>query len=382
MSVTEEPQTQGAAPAQPASSKEASPLKGLVSLIRTARREGREPLENYGWFGPDSVARRVWSYPTVATIGFSRAVVVEELDPFLVATVKQSSKIYSQARVRYARTVRYFATLAFSDSKTIAHAADVLIKVHSRASSPEPVSGLLSDPNNPDEQLWIHITGWHSVLYAYELFGPGKLSPADEDRYWAECAIAAEAQTIDTDKLPRNREEVRDYFNRMRPRLAASEATQEAMAHLMSADVALPEVPLYMRPGALFVSWAIRHAVISSLPRYQRELGNVDHPLWMDVAIRPLMRVTHAAVNANTELKLALLGVLAPGTVGVAGPTLRGIEPLSDEVLTPEQTWARHGVTPPREAYEELKQDQSTILFSPSAPLTPEQAEVWAVPGR
>ena len=51
-----------------------------------------EPGEDYGFFGPDSVTWKVWSYPTSLSIGFQRAVVIEELDPALVAagTVVQS----------------------------------------------------------------------------------------------------------------------------------------------------------------------------------------------------------------------------------------------------------------------------------------------------
>ena len=35
------------------------------------------PHEDYGFFGPDSVTWKVWSYPTSFAIGFSRAVTVE-----------------------------------------------------------------------------------------------------------------------------------------------------------------------------------------------------------------------------------------------------------------------------------------------------------------
>jgi hypothetical protein len=49
------------------------------------RKKSVEPSEDYGFFGPGSVTWKVWSYPTSLTIGFQRAVVVEELDPALIA---------------------------------------------------------------------------------------------------------------------------------------------------------------------------------------------------------------------------------------------------------------------------------------------------------
>src|SRR5919108_2756254 len=110
------------------------PVK-LRALVRRNHRRQIEPMEDYGWFGPESVTWRVWSYPTSPTVGFSRSVVIEELDPFLVAPVTVSSKIYSQPRVRYDRTLKYFATVMFADSRKVVKAAEVLMKVHARAGS-------------------------------------------------------------------------------------------------------------------------------------------------------------------------------------------------------------------------------------------------------
>ena len=86
----------------------------------------------------------------------------------------------------------------------------------------EPISGKRYSANNPESQLWIHVTGWHSALKADPRYGSGPLHPAEEDRYRAECAIAAELQTCDPADVPRNRAEVRAYFDRVRPRLCVS----------------------------------------------------------------------------------------------------------------------------------------------------------------
>jgi hypothetical protein len=227
--------------------------------------------------------------------------------------------------------------------------------------------------------MWIHVTAWHSILYTYEKFGPGKLSREDEASYWQECAIAAKAQTIDPDKVPRSREEVREYFARMRPRLAASEATQEAMNHLMHAEVMFPPIPLLLRPGFWLVAWFLRHGVIASLPHWQRDLGNVNHPRALDVLIGPVMKVAFRLVNTSSWLKVRLLGILSPLTVPVAGPMLRGVRPRSYDVLTPEESFGRHGVQTPRELYEQLGHDQSEVYYTPSAPLSREDAAIWAV---
>ena len=150
--------------------------------------------DDYGFFGPGSPSWKVWASPT-ALIGFQRSVVLEHFDPFLAAAVADSAGIYSDPRGRLDRTLAYFLTVAVADGRTAVGVSDALMKVHAKAKGIEPISGARYSANNPDAQLWIHVTGWHSVLKCYERYGPGPLSPAEESRFWAESRIAAELQT-------------------------------------------------------------------------------------------------------------------------------------------------------------------------------------------
>lgn len=334
----------------------------------------RKAPEDYGFFGPDSVTWRVWSYPTSLTIGFQRAVVIEELDPFLIAPVYITQKIVNNARIRYDNTLRYFATVAFGDSRSVVKAADALVRIHARAVGVEPVSGLHFDANNPDSQLWIHLTAWHSILYAYEVYGPGRLSDADEKRYWEECAVAAQFQTCDPEKVPRTREGVRQYFARMRPRLAASEAAQGIMDHLLNAEVMFPPVPVLLRPGAWFVNRILRAMTLATMPEWQRRLaglrqGRLD--AWLTRRLgRAFFRTF--AVLASKRLQLALLERISPAT----GPVVRHVlldEPAqTTDVLTPEQAFVRHRTPSPVEQYRKLRmppEQAAQIVYTPSSPV-------------
>src|SRR3954453_15919658 len=194
---------------------EGAAVEGDVCMAAT-NKAGRAEItahEDHGFFGPDSVTWKVWSYPTSLTVGFQRAVVIEELDPALVAAVDKTQGIYARPRTRYDRTLRYFAMVAFADTRSTSQAADVLVKVHSKAVGTDPVTGKRYDANDPQSQLWIQLTGWHSILKAYEIYGPGKLSDAEERQYWAECAVAAELQTCSPDDIPRTRAELRAYYD-------------------------------------------------------------------------------------------------------------------------------------------------------------------------
>ncbi|WP_182378748.1 oxygenase MpaB family protein [Nocardioides sp. WS12] len=329
-----------------------------------ALRKQREinPAEDYGFFGPDSVAWKVWGYPTSLTIGFSRAVVVEELDPNLVASVDRTQDIYKRPKTRYDRTIHYFALVAFGDSRSTSRAADVLVKVHSKAIGTEPYGGGKYDANDPDSQLWILVTGWHSVLKAYEMYGPGKLSEADELQFWEECAIAAELQTCNPDDVPRNRAELHAYYERMRPLMSGSPIAQKAMHHLMDIDQ-LVQVPLVLRPAQWIVGKFFTAGVIATLPGWMREMGDLPQRRAVDIAVRPVLRAVFAALTLSKGLQLRVLALLSPSTIAVVAPVFRGIEPTNPEVLTPTEARERYGFDKPAEAHLAWRQKQHEKVF-------------------
>lgn len=335
-------------------------------MARTKRRI--EPAEDYGFFGPESVTWKVWSYPTSLTVGFQRAVVVEELDPALVASVEATQAIFERPRTRYDRTLRYFALVAFGDTRTTSAAADMLVKVHSKAVGTEPYGGTTYDANDPTSQLWIQLTGWHSILYAYEKYGPGKLTADEEERYWAECAVAAELQTCDPADIPRNRAELREYYAAMRPRLSASPIARKAMRHLLTADVMLPPMPRALRPGAWVVSRVLRKATLATMPRWMREDAGLKQTRLTDALITPVMKAAFWTVRRSRRVEVALLSLLSPSTVPVAGPVLLGVAPRRPETLTPAQARERYGYERPAQAHLELRARQRAKALAGQRP--------------
>lgn len=322
-----------------------------------------EPHEDYGFFGPDSVTWKVWRYPTSLTVGFQRSVVIEELDPALVASVDQTRAIFDRPRTRYDRTLRYFATVAFGDSRSASKAADVLVKVHSMAIGNEPLSGKRYDANDPDSQLWIHLTAWHSILYAYEKYGPGKLTPAEETRYWEECAVAAELQTCSPDDVPRTRDGVRAYFTHMRPLLAGSEVAQQTMAHLIDARIMLPPVRNGLRPINWFVARALRAGTIATMPRWMRRMGGLRQSRAVDALITPVLRVAFRLLHANTRIEMAQLRYLSPMIAPVIEPIAYGVEPTHPHPTTPADARDRYGYDRPADAHRDLRARQAERVF-------------------
>jgi uncharacterized protein (DUF2236 family) len=302
------------------------------------------------------VTWKVWTYPTSLTIGFQRSVVIEELDPALIAAVDQTDAVRYRPRTRYDRTLRYFAMVSLGDAESAIKASDVLVKVHAKAVGIEPLSGNRYDANDAQSQLWIHLTAWHSILYAYEKYGPGKLTEEEESRYWEECAVAAELQTCHAADVPRSREGIREYFAYMRPRLAGSEAAQSMMDHLLNAEVMLPPMPRALKPGTWVINRALRYATIATMPRWMRMMGGLRQSRLLDVLITPVMKLNFRIVSLSPRLQVALLRVLSPGTVPIAAPVLLGIEPVRTETTTPAEARERYGVLPPIEAYARFRE--------------------------
>jgi uncharacterized protein (DUF2236 family) len=327
------------------------------------KRSEVEPHEDYGFFGPGSVVWKVWSCPTAPTVGFQRAVVVEELDPPLVAAVHRTQGIYQRPRTRYDRTLRYFAMVAFAGSREVCKAADILVKVHSKAIGHLPHGDGTYDANDPASQLWIQLTGWHSVLYAYEKYGPGKLTAAEEAEYWEACAVAAELQTCSPDDVPRTRDGVRAYFARMRPRLSASPIARQAMNHLLTTELVLPPTPRWAKPLSTGVARAQRIATIATMPRWMREMAGIRQSRLLDVLIVPVMKTAFALVRLDPRVELRLLERLSPSTVSVIAPVKLGIPPRNEEVLTPAEARARYGYAKPAEAHLEFRARQAARVF-------------------
>lgn len=338
----------------------------LTAPLRKNLQAKYEPHADNGFFGPGSVAWKVWLYPTSALMGFQRSVTIEQLDPNLNAAVEQTGGVRYRPRTRYERTMAYLALAAFGDTATTAKAADVLVKVHSKAIGIDPVTGGRYDANNAASQLWIHMTAWHSILYCYELFGAGKLSEQEEVQYWADCATAAELQTIDPADVPRTRDEVRAYFEAWRPKLAASELAQSMTDFILHTEVALPadeELPFWTRPAKIPLARLVAMGTIATYPRYIRKMFGIEQSAAVDAAVRQPLKLIFTALADNPELYLKVAEYLVPKTAPIVAPVILDMPARSPKTMTPREAQRRYGYDLPDVAHPELRAKQEQRVF-------------------
>ncbi|WP_067721265.1 oxygenase MpaB family protein [Nocardia yamanashiensis] len=290
---------------------------------------------DYGFFGPDSPTWKVWTAPT-ALIGFQRAVTLEHFDPDLTAAVADVGGIYSDPKGRLDHTFAYFLIAAVADSRMAVEASEHLMQVHAKATGIEPISGKRYSANNPDSQLWIHVTGWHSVLKCYEMYGPGKLSPAEEKQYWADCVTAAELQTCKPADVPTSREEVRQYFADVRPRLCTSERAHRGMHYL-----------LFTPRDKGFRLWAgsrlVAPAAIATLPKWMRETGGFEQPRALSAAYRPAMRLATKALHNDQLLLQVAKNAIGPMTGRLLAEHMKAGVPVNPVTISPAEAKKLYG---------------------------------------
>nr|WP_191094028.1 oxygenase MpaB family protein [Nocardia colli] len=184
------------------------------------------------------------------------------------------------------------------------------------------------DANDPGAQLWIHLTAWHSVLYTYEKFG--------------------------VDEVPRSRAEMRAYYERMRPILAATEATQQHVDLLLnSASTLLPDSVL-LRPVAKLTQTLFRKATIATLPRWMRKMGGVQQSRVTDAAVTVALRVMFRSIAQSVAAQRFIVRLTSPLTAPVLDPILCAVPPKNPVVWTPEEARAHYGTVRPAEQYAQI----------------------------
>ena len=306
-----------------------------------------------GFFGPDSVAWKVWTYPASALQGFFRAVTIEHLDPDLVAAVDASGQVIKRMPVRYDRTMEYFAAVTFADAQTVTRMSDILMKVHDRSYGVNPVTGNDYEANKPSSQLWILVTAWHSILYVYEKFGPGKLSRDEENEYWAQMSIAAQFQPIDLDDVPKTRGEVQAYLDSWREKLSASEAAVYNISEILDAfENAFVDLP---KPLRVVARPLFRRSVIATYPHWMRGMAGLKQSKAMDAAMFALWKPILSAFHRSPSALMWIVHRICPRAERYIEPAIRKIPAESPRVYTPEVARRMFGnPKTPREQREDL----------------------------
>jgi uncharacterized protein (DUF2236 family) len=241
-----------------------------------------------GLFGPQSVTWRVHAEPVLWAAGL-RALYLQALHPRAIAGVLQNSDIRRDPWGRLMRTADYVGTVVFGTTADAQAAGSRVRRIHQRLRATDPITGEEFRIDEPELLRWIHVTEVESFVSTAHRAG-ALLSTADIDEYFAEQTRSAALVGLDPGTVPASAPEVEQYYRQMRPELAASRLTAEAVRLLT-----LPPMPRLVglaggRLGMLTLS-AIGFAL---LPRWARRLyglpGLPTTDLSATVTVRALRR--------------------------------------------------------------------------------------------
>lgn len=176
------------------------------------------PSSDQGLYGPNSVAWRIHSDPSMLLAGF-RALVLEATHPLVMAGFAANSGYRDDPWGRLQRTGEWIATVTFGTTAEAEEAGAHLRALHARlGGGVEPETGRRYRVGDPALLKWVHCTEVESFLSTYRRCG-GLLEPGDGDRYVAEMRQSGRVAGLDPATLPTTERQIQEYYRQVRPEL-------------------------------------------------------------------------------------------------------------------------------------------------------------------
>jgi uncharacterized protein (DUF2236 family) len=232
----------------------------LMSL--TGLSLGKLDLENPkgdpGLFGPESVSWQVHGDFSSMLIGGISALMLQALHPLALAGVWDHSNFREDMIGRLRRTSQFISGTTFGSRKDADWLIEKVRTIHLQVVGTAP-DGRPYAASDPDLLTWVHVAEVSNFLAAHLRYRNPHLSPLDQDRYYGEIAMIAER--LGARDVPRNRKEIADYLERIRPQLLCDQRSREVLRLLLNAPapnrLAKPFGGLMMQAGIdLLPDWA------------------------------------------------------------------------------------------------------------------------------
>ena len=231
------------------------------------------PKGDPGLFGPDSISWQVHGDFTSMLIGGISALMLQALHPLALAGVWDHSSFREDMLGRLRRTGQFISGTTFGATGDANWLIEKVRTIHLQVVGTAP-DGRAYAASDPDLLTWVHVAEVSNFLAAHLRYRNPHLSGADQDRYYAEIALIAER--LGAREVPRSRQQVADYLERIRPQLLCDERSREVLRLLLNAPapsrLAKPFGGLMMQAGIdLLPDWASAMLDVSQSP-LQRQL--------------------------------------------------------------------------------------------------------------
>jgi len=227
-------------------------------------------------FAPDSVVWRVHGDLTTMMIGGVCALLLQMLNPAVLAGVWDHSNFRTDLIGRLRRTARFIATTTYGERADAMAAIARVRDVHRRIAGTRR-DGTPYRADDPALLAWVHLTEAWSFLAAWQRHGSGRLSPAQQDRYYSD--FAAIGTMLGADGVPHDRNAAIAALSLMRPQLVADDRTRDVarlvLGHLPANPLAIPLQRVTTQASVdLLPDWARRmHGLRATSPLMRPLLG-------------------------------------------------------------------------------------------------------------
>lgn len=229
-----------------------------LSGIALGQIDFRQPPNDPGLFGPNSLCWRVHGDFTSMLAGGICALLLQALHPLALAGVWDHSNFREDLLGRLRRTGQFISGTTFGSRQDAEWLIDKVRTIHLKVVGTTP-DGRPYAASNPALLTWVHVAEVSSFLAAHLRYRNPQLSGTEQDRYYAEVALIAER--LGAEDIPRSRTEVADYLATIRPQLRCDDRSREIVRTLKAAPapsaLAVPVGKLFMQAGIdLLPAWA------------------------------------------------------------------------------------------------------------------------------
>ncbi len=195
-----------------------------------------------------------------------RALLLQALHPVAVHGVVHNSAFREDTWGRLQRTAEYVAVTTFGTTSEALVTAARVRAVHGYVAGYEPTTRRSYRGDDPDLLAWVHNCLVESTLDVLGRAGAA-LSDEDADTYVFEQMRSAALVGLDASEVPHDRDELRAYFDDVRPQLRATAEAREAASYVIA-----PPIPVRYALAARPAWSAVAGLAFAALPSWARSL--------------------------------------------------------------------------------------------------------------
>ena len=162
-----------------------------------------------GYFGPNSMMWKINKEITVL-FGGARALLMHASHPLIAAGARQTSFYQRDPWKRLIRTLSLQNSVTFGTKEEADDSATRINKLHEVIKGEDHVTGRIYDALDHEQLLWVHACLQLSSIFFYEKTVK-KLSDDEKNLYHKENMLSADLVLINTNKMPKTHNELRDW---------------------------------------------------------------------------------------------------------------------------------------------------------------------------